>query len=115
MLHTTTEHSERADIQSCLMNVFLYLYSQQVVETDESVLDDMSVTESTGELGYSGIVTPSPPLSLDEHSHSPASASVVDNDDEDSLYPRIAHVQSVNIKVEPLDDNEDPDQVHDAN
>ena len=35
----------------------------------------------------------------------------MDNEDEDSIYPRIAHVQSVNIKVEPLDDNEDPDQV----
>ena len=79
------------------------------METDESVLDNLSVAESTGELGFSGLVTPSPPPSLD--GHSPASAATMDNEDEDSLYPRIAHVQSVNIKVEPLDDNEDPDQV----
>lgn len=80
-----------------------------MVETDESVLDNLSAAESTGEMGYSGLVTPSPPLSLD--THSPASASAVE--DEDSVYPRIAHVQSVNIKVEPLDDNffEDPDKV----
>lgn len=71
----------------------------------------MSAAESTGELGYSGLVTPSPPLSIDGHSHSPVSATTMDNEDEDSIYPRIAHVQSVNIKVEPLDDNEDPDQV----
>lgn len=79
------------------------------METDESVLDNLSVAESTGELGFSGLVTPSPPPSLD--GHSPVSATTMDNEDEDSLYPRIAHVQSVNIKVEPLDDNEDPDQV----
>jgi len=37
---------------------------------------------------------------------------MMDNEDDDSLgYPRIAHVQSVNIKVEPLDDNEDAEQV----
>ena len=79
-----------------------------MVETDESVLDNLSVAESTGELGYSGLVTPSPPLSIDGHSP----ASMMDNEDDDSLgYPRIAHVQSVNIKVEPLDDNEDADQV----
>lgn len=81
-----------------------------MVETDESVLDDLSVAESSGDLGYSGLVTPSPPLSLDEHS--PVSGTAMDNEDDDSLgYPRIAHVQSVNIKVEPLDDNEDADQV----
>ncbi|KAL9983061.1 hypothetical protein ACROYT_G005188 [Oculina patagonica] len=81
----------------------------RVVETDESVLDDLSVAESSGDLGYSGLVTPSPPLSLDEHS--PVSGTAMDNEDDDSLgYPRIAHVQSVNIKVEPLDDNEDADQ-----
>ncbi|KAJ7376939.1 hypothetical protein OS493_031535 [Desmophyllum pertusum] len=80
----------------------------KVVETDESVLDNLSVAESTGELGYSGLVTPSPPLSIDGHSP----ASMMDNEDDDSLgYPRIAHVQSVNIKVEPLDDNEDADQL----
>lgn len=71
----------------------------------------MSVSESTGELGYSGLVTPSPPPSLDGHSPASAASAAVDNEEEDSLYPRIAHVQSVNIKVEPLDDNEDPDQV----
>lgn len=82
----------------------------RVVETDESVLDNLSVAESTGELAtYSGLVTPSPPTSL--NGHSPASASIIDNDDDDSLgYPRITHVQSVNIKVEPLDDNEDAEQ-----
>ena len=82
----------------------------KVVETDESVLDNLSVAESTGEMqGFSGLITPSPPPSLD--GHSPASPATMDNEDEDSLYPRIAHVQSVNIKVEPLDDNEDPDEV----
>lgn len=81
-----------------------------MVETDESVLDNLSVAESTGELAYSGLVTPSPPLSLD--GQSPVSATMIDNEDDDSLgYPRIAHVQSVNIKVEPLDDNEDAEQV----
>ena len=89
-----------------------YIFSHyQVVETDESVLDNLSTAESTGELAtYSGLPTPSPPTSLD--GHSPASASIIDNDDDDSLsYPRITHVQSVNIKVEPLDDNEDAEQV----
>ena len=81
----------------------------QVVETDESVLDNLSTAESTGELGFSGLVTPSPPLSLD--GNSPVSAATMDIEDDDSIYPRIAHVQSVNIKVEPLDDNEDTDQV----
>lgn len=80
----------------------------KVVETDESVLDNLSAAESTRELGYSGLMTPSPPLSLD--GNSPSSAATIDNEDDDSIYPRIAHVQSVNIKVEPLDDNEDTDQ-----
>lgn len=79
------------------------------METDESVLDSLSVAESSGELGYSGLATPSPPFSLD--GNSPASATTLDNEDDDSIYPRITHVQSVNIKVEPLDDNEDTDQV----
>lgn len=75
-----------------------------MVETDETV------AESTGDISFAGLVTPSPPLSIDEQS--PVSATMMDNEDDDSLgYPRIAHVQSVNIKVEPLDDNEDAEQV----
>ena len=79
--------------------------------TDETVLDNLSAAESSGDLGYCGLTTPSPPASLE--AQSPGSVTTMDNnDDDDSLgYPRIAHVQSVNIKVEPLDDNEDPEQV----
>ena len=79
------------------------------------MLNGLSVDESVSELGgYSGIGTPtaSPPASV-EGTQSPAVSMVpvCNVDDDGILFPRIAHVQSANIKVELLDDNENPEEV----
>ena len=79
------------------------------------MLNGLSVDESVSELGgYSGIGTPtaSPSASV-EGTQSPAVSMVpvCNVDDDGILFPRIAHVQSANIKVELLDDNENPEEV----
>lgn len=88
------------------------------MDNTEAVPNGLGLDESSvGEIGcYSGLGTPaaSPPSLLRaEGAQSPVSSMnpVCNGDDDNPLFPRITHVQSANIKVELLEDNQNPEEV----
>ena len=60
---------------------------------------------------YSNLHTPSPPLSVGSPSPRCGTPVSTSNGGDDSLYPKITHVTSVSVKLEPPDENNDEDQL----
>ena len=85
------------------------------MDNDQSILSGLGMDTSTAsELGgYNGLGSPAAsPSASAENGQSPVRSVIPgDNGEDEGLFPHITHVHSANIKVEPLEDNVNPEEV----